>query len=167
MSRTFASALLFGVMSLQACWQQDLTTPTQRVKRVIRQIRDSDADPATVLEAAQVQGVTAGDLLDKLDLLHDRVVIVENIRRETPRHRTLDPGEEERRPRRRTGAPPSAERPSAATCSSPRPRARQTGAAAIPKTNDARNGACGRRQLTGGQGVFKSERPADGARPNR
>jgi hypothetical protein len=140
---------------------------TQRVKRVIRQIRDSDADPATVLEAAQVQGVTAGDLLDKLDLLHDRVVIVENIRRETPRHRTLDPrggGASTSQAHRRAAFRRAPERGNLLVAEA---KARQTGAAAIPRTNDARNGACGRRQLTGGQGVFKSERPADGARPNR
>lgn len=63
---------------------------TQRVKRFFRGLRDSGVEPTTVVEAAQVYGVTSGDDLDDFDLLRDRVVIVEQIRRESPRHRTLD-----------------------------------------------------------------------------
>lgn len=63
---------------------------TQQVKTLFRALRDSRGDPTEYLEAAQVYGVTADDLLDELDLLRDRVVIVQYIRRETPRHRTLD-----------------------------------------------------------------------------
>jgi hypothetical protein len=63
---------------------------TQRAKRFFRSLRDSGLDPTTVVEAAQVYGLTSNDDLDDFDLLRDRVVIVENIRRENPRHRTLD-----------------------------------------------------------------------------
>jgi hypothetical protein len=63
---------------------------TQRIKRFFRQLRDSNEDPTTFIEAAQVYGVTPDDALDELDLLRDRVVIVQQIRRENPRHRTLD-----------------------------------------------------------------------------
>lgn len=63
---------------------------TERIKGFVRRLRDAAIDPSTAVEAAQAYGVTSDDLLDELDLLHDRVVIVEQIRRETPRHRTLD-----------------------------------------------------------------------------
>jgi hypothetical protein len=63
---------------------------TDRVKQWVRGLRDSGLDPTTVLEAAQFYGRTADHGLDELDLLRDRVVIVQQIRRENPRHRTLD-----------------------------------------------------------------------------
>jgi hypothetical protein len=63
---------------------------TEQVKRFFRGLRSSQVDPTTLVDAAQVYGVTASDVLDDFDLLRDRVVIVDHIRRESPRHRTLD-----------------------------------------------------------------------------
>lgn len=63
---------------------------TERVKRFFRGLRDSQIEPTTLVEAAQVYGVSSSDDLDDFDLLRDRVVIVDHIRRESPRHRTLD-----------------------------------------------------------------------------
>jgi hypothetical protein len=56
----------------------------------LRGLRDSDREPEELLEAAQVYGRTSDDLLDTLDLFRERVVISKEIRRESPRHRTLD-----------------------------------------------------------------------------
>jgi hypothetical protein len=63
---------------------------TERVKRFVRSIRDADRQPEELLEAAHAYGRTSDDLLDTLDLFRDRVVITKEIRRESPRHRTLD-----------------------------------------------------------------------------
>lgn len=63
---------------------------TDRVKRFFRGLRDSNIEPSGVLQDAEVYGVTSDDGLGSLSLLNDRVVIVEQIRKESQRHRTLD-----------------------------------------------------------------------------
>jgi hypothetical protein len=46
-------------------------------------------EPSTVVDAAQIYRISSSNDLDEFDLLRDRVVIVDQIRREILRHRTL------------------------------------------------------------------------------